>query len=166
MAQADYFLDIKGVDGESEDDDSKLKGKIHVTSFSFGVSNAGSGGINMGSGSGKSSLQDLHVTKVMDKSSPNLWLACCTGKHYDTACLIVRRAGDKPQTYLKYDMKEVFISSYASSGAEGGGIAQESVSLNFASVELTYYVQKADGTGTTAITRGWDIKKSATSSSG
>jgi len=25
---------------------------------------------------------DLHVTKATDKSSPNLFTACCTGKHF------------------------------------------------------------------------------------
>jgi bacteriocin-like protein len=24
----------------------------------------------------------IHITKVTDKSSPNLFVACCTGKHF------------------------------------------------------------------------------------
>ena len=158
MAQADYFLDLDGVDGESQDDDSKMKNKIHCHSFSFGVSNAGTGGINLGSGASKSNVQDLHLTKVMDKSSPNLWIGCCNGKHFTKATFYARRAGENPQVYLKYELTEVFISSYATSGAEGGGIAQESFSLNFSKVKMSYYVQNADGTGTTEIPKTWDIK--------
>ena len=48
MAQEDYFLKIDGITGESQDD--KHKDEIHVSSFSFGVSNAGTGGSNLGSG--------------------------------------------------------------------------------------------------------------------
>lgn len=158
MAQADYFLDLDGVDGESQDDDSKMKAKIHVTSFSFGVSNAGTGGINMGSGASKSNVQDLHLTKMMDKSSPNLFIGCANGKHFTKATFYVRRAGENPQVYLKYEMTEVFITSYSTSGSEGGGIAQESVSLNFSKIKMSYYVQNAEGGGTTEIPKTWDIK--------
>jgi type VI secretion system secreted protein Hcp len=158
MAQADYFLDLDSVDGESQDDDSRMKNKIHVSSFSFGVTNTGTGGSNLGSGASKSNVQDLHVTKTMDKASPNLFIGCCNGKHFPKATFYVRRAGENPQVYLKYELTEVFISSYSTSGHEGGGIAQESVSLNFSKVKMSYFVQKADGTGTTEIPKTWDLK--------
>ena len=163
MAQADYFLDLDGVEGESQDDDSKMKNKIHINSFSFGVSNAGTGGINMGSGASKSNVQDLHLTKMMDKSSPNLFIGCANGKHFPKATFYCRRAGENPQVYLKYELTEVFISSYATSGAEGGGIAQESFSLNFSKVKMSYYVQNATGDGTTEIPKTWDIKANKSS---
>ncbi len=47
MAQEDYFLKIDGIPGASQDD--KHKDEIHVSSFSFGVTNAGTGGSNLGS---------------------------------------------------------------------------------------------------------------------
>ena len=41
--------------------------------------------------------------------------------------------------YLKYEMTEVFItSSIQRQRHEGGGIATESVSLNFSKIEMTY----------------------------
>ena len=129
MAQEDYFLKIEGVKGESQDD--KHKDEIHVSSFSFGVTNSGTGGSNLGSGGGRSNVQDMHFTKVVDASSPNLFIGCATGKHFPNALVTVRRAGEKPQEYLTYKLTEVYISSITTSGHEGGGIAQESVSLNF-----------------------------------
>ena len=63
---------------------------------------------------------------MVDQSSPNLFIACATGKHFDTATVTVRRAGENPQEYLVYDLTEVFVSSISTSGHEGGGIAQES----------------------------------------
>jgi type VI secretion system secreted protein Hcp len=156
MAQEDYFLKIDGIKGESQDD--KHKDEIHVSSFSFGVTNAGTGGSNLGSGGGRANVQDLHFTKVVDQASPNLFLACATGKHFDTATVTVRRAGETPQEYLVYDLEEVFVSSISTSGHEGGGIAQESCSLNFSKVTLTYTPQNPDGSPGAANPKTFDLK--------
>ncbi len=157
MAQEDYFLDIESVKGESQD--AVFKEKIHVSSFSFGVTNTGTGGSNLGSGGGRSNVQDLHCTKVTDSASPNLFLGCCTGKHFPTATLSVRRAGENPQVYLVYKLTEVYISSHTVSGHEGGGIAQESVSLNFSKVEMTYTPQTAQGGSGAKNTKTYSVKE-------
>lgn len=156
MAQEDYFLKIDGIKGESQDD--KHKDEIHVSSFSFGVTNTGTGGSNLGSGGGRSSVQDMHFTKVVDSASTNLFLGCATGKHYSNAIITVRRAGEKPQEYLTYKLTEVYISSITTSGHEGGGIAQESLSLNFSKVEINYTPQNADGSAGAKMTQGYDVK--------
>jgi type VI secretion system secreted protein Hcp len=156
MAQEDYFLKIDGIKGESQDD--KHKDEIHVSSFSFGVTNSGTGGSNLGSGGGRSNIQDMHFTKVVDQASPNLFLACATGKHFDNATVTVRRAGEDPQEYLIYKLTEVFVSSITTSGHEGGGIGQESVSLNFSKVEINYTPQNADGTPGSVNTKSYDLK--------
>src|SRR5271165_4207226 len=102
MAQEDYFLKIDGIDGESQDD--KHKGEIHIESFSFGVTNTGTGGSNLGSGGGRSLVQDIHFTKATDKASPNLFIACCNGKHFPTATVTIRKAGENPVEYLVYKL--------------------------------------------------------------
>ena len=156
MAQEDYFLKIDGVKGESQDE--KHKDEIHIESFSFGVTNTGTGGSNLGSGGGRSQVQDMHFTKVMDLSSPNLFIACATGKHFPNATVTVRRAGENPQEYLTYKMTEVFVSSVATSGHTDGGIVRENLSLNFSKVEMTYTPQNADGTSGAANTKTYDVK--------
>lgn len=156
MAQEDYFLKIDGINGESQDD--KHKNEIHLTSFSFGVTNTGTGGSNLGSGGGRSSVQDFHFTKVVDQSTPNLFIGCATGKHFPRATITVRRAGENPQEYLTYDFTEVYVSSITTSGHESGNIALESGSLNFSKVTLTYTPQNADGTPGAANAKTYDIK--------
>ena len=156
MAQEDFFLKIEGVEGESQD--AEHEGQIHLSSFSFGVTNSGTGGSNMGSGASRSNVQDVHVTKHADKSSPNLFLACATGKHFNKATLYVRRAGENPVDYLNYEMTEVFVSSFTQSGHEGGGIAQESFSLNFSKIKFTYWPQKNDGSKGTENAKTYDVK--------
>lgn len=161
MATDDYFLKIDGIEGESQDD--KHKNEIQVSSFSVGVANSGAGGFGSGSGSGKASVQDMHFTKLTDKSSPNLFIACCNGKHFPTATVTVRKAGEKPHEYLIYKLTEVLISSYQTAGHGGGGIAQETLSLNFSKVEMTYTPQNADGSAGAKIQKTYDVQKNLVS---
>ncbi len=156
MAAVDYFVKLEGIDGESQDD--KHKKEIHVTSFSHGVTNAGTGGMNLGSGAGRSNVQDFQFTKYADNSSPNLFLACCTGKHIPTATITIRRAGEKPQEYLVYKLTEVLVSSYQTGGHDGGELAQESFSLNFSKIEMNYTPQNADGSPGAKNTKTYDVK--------
>jgi type VI secretion system secreted protein Hcp len=158
MAVPDIYLKIDTIDGEAKDD--KHKDWIEVNSFSFGVSNQGSGAIGSGSGASKAHLNDLSISKYVDKSSPGLFLNCCLGKSFATASLTVRKAaGDNPVEYLKYDMDEVFISSVSTGGADGGGIATENVSLNFAKMKVTYTEQNADGTAGTSTPKWYSVKE-------
>ncbi len=155
MAQADYFLKIDGLEGEAQDD--KHKSEIHIHSFHMGASNHGSGQQGTGSGSGKAMVHDMQLTKQADKASPNLFAACCSGKHFPNATLIVRKAGEKPHEYLSYKMDNVLISSFSSKSHGGGEIAQESLSLNFSKIEMTYVPQQKDGTAGAKIQKTYDV---------
>ena len=155
MARADYFLKIDGLDGESQDD--KHKNEIHIESFHLGVANHGSGHQGTGSGSGKAMVHDLHMTKQTDKASPNLFIACCNGKHFKDATLTVKKAGEHPHSYLIYKMDDVLISSFNSKSHPGGDIAQETLSLNFRKVEMSYVPQNKDGTAGAKIVKAYDV---------
>jgi type VI secretion system secreted protein Hcp len=156
MPQEDFFLKIEGVTGESQDKDHS--DEIHLSSFSFGVTNSATGGSNLGSGAGRSNVQDLHCTKHTDKASAMLFIGCCTGKHFTKATLTVRRAGEDPVDYLQYEMTETFITSWSQSGHEGGGLAQESFSLNFSKIKFSYWPQKAEGGKGEIQTKTYDVK--------
>jgi type VI secretion system secreted protein Hcp len=66
---ADLFLKIDGIPGESQN--PRHRGEIEVESFSWSetylASAAGAGG--GGGGGGKVHVQDLHITKQIDKAS-------------------------------------------------------------------------------------------------
>src|SRR5215472_15045897 len=130
MAQVDYFLKIDGVEGESTDD--KHKGEIDVMSFSWGVNNSGSAGQGGGQGTGKSFAQDMSFTKVHDKASPVLYIACATGQHFKSATLVCRKAGGGQQEYLKISLGDVLVSSFVTHGTGGDEIIPvDQVTLNF-----------------------------------
>jgi len=153
----DIFMKIGDVKGEAQDD--KHAGEIDVLAWSWGLSQSGVGGTGSGSGAGKVNVQDMSFTKWVDKSSPDLMLACCNGKHYPEATLVVRKAGENPLEYITIKMEEVLISSVATGGSGGEDRLTENVSLNFSKVEVKYVEQKADGSAGDKPQMGWDIKK-------
>jgi type VI secretion system secreted protein Hcp len=151
----DMFIQIGALKGESRD--SVHKEKTDVLAWSWGVSNSGSAHTGGGAGAGKVNVQDLSFTKYIDKTSTELLLASCNGKHFPDALLIVRKAGEKPVEYLKIKLTEVLISSVSTGGSGGEDRLTENVTLNFAKVAVEYTPQKADGTADKTLTMGWDI---------
>jgi len=151
----DMFLKLGDIKGESVDD--KHKDEIDVLSWSWGMSQSSTTHMGGGGGAGKVAVSDLHITKYTDSASPNLMLSCCTGKHYDEATLVIRKAGDKPLEYLKIKMSEVLISSVQWAGSGADDRLTESVTLNFGKVNQVYTPQKADGSGGAAIEATFNI---------
>jgi len=155
----DMFLQLDGVKGESQD---KVHTKeIDVLAWSWGMSNSGTAHVGGGAGSGKVNVQDLSFTKYVDSNSPNLMLNCCNGKHFKDALLTVRKCGGKPVEYIKVKMETVCIANITTGGSGSEDRLTESVTLNFAKVNVDYTPQKADGTADTAIPFGWDIAANA-----
>ncbi|WP_029524702.1 Hcp family type VI secretion system effector [Polaromonas glacialis] len=151
----DMFLKLDDIKGESRD--SKHKDEVDVLAWSWGLSQSGTTHMGGGGGAGKVNVQDLSLTKYVDKSTPNLIMATCNGKHYKEALLTVRKAGDKPLEYIKVTMKEVLISSVSTGGSGGEDRLTENVTLNFAAFKVEYTPQKSDGTGDAAIEAVWNI---------
>src|SRR5262249_39119028 len=128
-SHADMFLKIDGIEGESLD--ANHKNEVEILSFSVGAAQPGSAGHGGGSGVGKVQVQDFHFTKYMDKATPKLFEACCTGKHTAKVVLTCRKAGGSQQEYFKVTMSEVLVSSIQKSGSGGDALPTESVTLNF-----------------------------------
>jgi type VI secretion system secreted protein Hcp len=156
VAAVDYFLKIDGIAGESTD--AKHKGEIELQSFSWGEVQAGAGaGRGTGGGAGKVTMQDLHFATRVSKASPQLLLACASGKHIKVATLVARKAGKGQQEFLVYKFSDVLVSSYQTGGAEGE-VPTDQISFNFGRIEVEYLAQKPDGSLDAAAKAGWDVK--------
>ena len=152
----DIFLLIEGVEGECQDD--VHAGEIDLLSWQWGLSQTGSMHLGGGGGAGKVNVQDLSVTKLIDKASPNLMKMCCNGEQFKEVVLTCRKAGKKPLEYVIITLSDVIITNIAAGGTKGDEFLTEEVSFNFAMVKFEYQPQKRDGTpdgGT--ITMAWDI---------
>jgi type VI secretion system secreted protein Hcp len=157
MALFDAFLKITGIEGESSD--AKHKGEIQLESFSWSATQTGTAPTGGGLGAGKVSMQDLHVTKQVDKASPKLMLACADGEHLKQAVLTCRKAGKDQQEFLKITLTDVLVSSYQMGGTPSGStVPMEQVSFNYSKIEKEYKEQKPDGTLGGTVKAGWDVK--------
>ena len=157
MAAFDYFLKIDGIPGESID--SKHKDEIEVLSWSWGETEPAvpSAGAGAGAGAGKVQMTDLHVTATMSKASPQLLLACASGKHAKNAVLTGRRGGAASAEFLTFSLTDVLVSSYQTGGTETE-VPVDSISLNFAKIEVIHKQQSAKGGPGTTTRVGWDRK--------
>jgi type VI secretion system secreted protein Hcp len=151
----DMFMKIGDLKGESKD--AAHKAEIDVLAWSWGVSNSGSAHVGGGAGAGKANIQDLSFTKYIDLTSPDLLLACCNGKHFPEANLVVRKAGETPLEYLKIKMTEVLVTSVSTGGSGGEDRLTENVTLNFAKINVDYAEQTEKGSIGGKPKMGWDI---------
>lgn len=156
----DMFMKMTGVSGESVD--KTQKNAIDVLAWSWGMSQSGTTHAGPGGGAGKVHVQDLSFTKWIDSSTHALMLACCNGKHIDTATLTVRKAGEKPLEYLKIEMTDVIVTSVSTGGSGGEDRLTENITLNFAKVKVSYVPQMKDGSGDAAKEMVWNIAENAT----
>src|SRR4051812_40353498 len=122
------FLAIPGIDGESTV--KGHKGDIELKSASLGG----------GAATGKVKMGEIIVVKHVDKSSPTLFKAVATGKHFPTVTITLRKAGGHPIDYLKLNMDTVIVSGVTN--VKGNDPKpSEQVSLSFKKVEVEYKEQ-------------------------
>lgn len=155
----DMFLKLGDIKGESMD--QTHRDEIDISRWGWRMTQSGSMHSGTGGGAGKVDMANIAIEKALDKSTPNLMMACATGKHYPQAQIVVRKAGGASNVeYLVITLKEVMVASYDTRAATTHDVLTEEISLNFAKVEVSYQPQKADGgKDGGAIKFGWNIRE-------
>jgi type VI secretion system secreted protein Hcp len=157
MAAVDYFLKIKDVPGESQDD--KHKDEIDVEAWSWGESNSGTQAYGGGGTAGKVAMRDFSFGMRVNKASPKLFLACANGHAIPEALLTCRKAGKDAQEYLKIKFSDLTISSYQTGGSSGDVVPLDQITFSFAKIEVSYAPQKKDGSLDSPVVHNYDLKK-------
>jgi type VI secretion system secreted protein Hcp len=150
----DCFVKIDGIKGESTD------GKIVALSYSWGASQPISAPRATGGRTGGHvDIQDFSFVKVLDKSTPTLFLACCDGRYLKEVVVELFLANSDKHPYMKYTMEDVIISSVRPGGsAQGSEIKPlESVTLDFGKVRLEYTPIDSSGKVGSPERTGWDL---------
>jgi len=161
-APMEMFLKIDTIDGEATD--SKHQDWIIIESMSHGVLRPTTN-VVAGGGSGRTTgpcvLQDIVVTKEVDKSTPKLNLALCDGTSFqDVEIELVRSVAGTNQTYYKIEFHDVLVSSVQPSGSadSSGDKPTEEVSFNFTKIVWTYTeFDDTKGTSKGQTTATWDL---------
>ncbi len=121
----DAFLKFEGIEGDGPD------GTIPVDSFSWGAARQGGAPIGGGAATGRAVVSDVVITKVLDKSSPKLFEACATGRHFPSATLSIRSAGER-STFAFLKLSDVSVGAINITGNIHGDVfPAEQVSLSF-----------------------------------
>lgn len=120
--------------------------QIQIESFSWGMNQTTNFSASAGGGAGKVAVSDLSFVHMIDKASPKLIMACCTGQHIKEAILTCRKVdGNAGVDFLKITMTDVLISGVTPSGSNAGDTPTESVSLAFAEFKVEYQEQDNKG---------------------
>jgi type VI secretion system secreted protein Hcp len=151
-AAVDYFLEINGVPGESQD--AKFAKSIDVFDYSWGAT---ADGDRKGS---TVNLEDLTVTKRVDVASPALFQRLVQGTTIPSVELIGRKAGETQFVFLRYCLQDVQVTSIQHSGSGGEDSSQENVSFAYAAVSQQYTQQNATG-GESSVFAGWNATTGA-----
>lgn len=152
----DFFLKLTGITGESQD--ATHRNEIDVLDWEWEITQQSTMHVASGGGAGKAVVSDLIFDHYVDRASPNLLKYCLTGKHIDTATLVMRKAGGTPLEYLTLTMSDVIVTRVAPSLTTTMVRAIEEVRLAFARVRQEYVIQNQQGGSGGTVSAGYDIQ--------
>lgn len=154
----DAFLKIDGIPGESSD--AKHSEWIEITSFSHNMDQPASATASSAGGATAERVNHgtFNFSHLLDKASPKLYEACCTGKHIKEVTLELCRSGGDKVKYMEIKLEQVLVSSVAPTGSSAQDFPSEQVKLSYGKIKWTYTQQKrADGAGGGNVSSGWDL---------
>ena len=133
-SSAAVFVKIGDIKGEANTTTKEHKDWINVLSWSWGMSTGDRG---------KTCVQDINLMKMLDSATDDLAQSIPAGTVFPEAQLVItaidpdvpieRAQYDK----LVYDMKNVRLTSFSTSGSDGGDTT-ESLSISFDELTGTY----------------------------
>jgi type VI secretion system secreted protein Hcp len=156
---ADVFLKIDGIEGESSD--SKHKGEIELESFAFGVKNTGGEAPGGGGGAGKAVFSSICFEKLVDRASPKILQATAAGTHYKEAVVTFRKKGGDQPEFLTYKFEDVLFDEYDHSGSQQPQLIED-IGFKYSKIHMAYRPQGPDGKLGPPIEASWDLKTNQT----
>lgn len=161
----DTFMKIDGIPGESMDE--KHKDWIEIISFSHHVEQPASATASSVGGATAERVNHgtFNIVHQMDKATPKMFEACCTGKHIKEVTIEFCRAGGDKVKYMEIKLEQVLISSVSESGSSSGesGFPADAISLSYGKIKWTYTQQKReDGSAGGNVSAGWDLTANKT----
>ncbi len=163
MAGAGVYMKIEGMGGDSTAADDPHKDWIIIESMSARMDIAPRS-VAAGATQPRTSLthDDFVLTKSVDKASPKLAEAVCKGKVFPKVEIdLTATYGGSRATYMKYELKNVRVTSYSVNASGSGDVPVENFSLNFEEVKVSYDAQgmKSKGSSGGNVESTWKVEK-------
>jgi type VI secretion system secreted protein Hcp len=151
------YLKYEGIKGNATGD---YADHIAVSSMTFGVSRA----VSMEAGNlsdretSKPSLTEITITKTTDMSTAPLFKSAVGGSDAKNAGIKFARTGkDQLQEYMVYKLSNCIVSGYTISAFDEG-IAEETVTLSYGKIEISYTGSDAANKGAGPQRGGYDLE--------
>ena len=133
FAGVNFYMKIPDIPGESKTADHE--GEIDVYGISWSMSQSGR----------LSCLQDMEVSKLVDLSTPLLFLAQSMARSFDEIVIMARKdSGEAHLDYLTITLSNTMISSISTGGDRGDNPLTEKVTLGFDKMIIKYIAQNED----------------------
>ncbi|MDB5922308.1 MAG: Hcp1 family type secretion system effector [Betaproteobacteria bacterium] len=150
MALGDMFLKVvtaKGGVVKGEAVDALHGGEIDVVGWNWGLRQHTD--MSTGGPSSKRTLDQLEITKKVDKASLVLMQAVSTNDEVKKATLTVRKAGKDPLEYFVITLEEARVTS-VQAWSEAPEL-REKVTLSFRKISIEYKPQANEGTASGGV---------------
>lgn len=146
------FLKFSTIAGESID--AKHANWIDITKFSFG---SGYSTPATPGGATYPIATEFTITKKLDKSSPQLFLACAMGTVVPTVTLELVTTGGTSVFYRIILTNATVKSTVTAGTAASDATPLESVSIKYEKIQIDYYIQDAKGGVTLGSSITWSF---------
>ena len=107
---------------------------------------------------GETTLGDIVIIRTLDKSTPKLAEACCTGANLDEVKVEICRGTGTKQKYAELVLTGCIVSEYQLSGQGGEtGLPMEVVAFNYGKIVWTYIeTDRTTGLPLGRVNAGWN----------
>ena len=139
------FAKFDGVDGESTD--VQHEAWVNFLTFDWGVSRPG-GPTGQSRRRGSVVVDDVVLVFEYEQAMPTLLDRCLRGQVLPKVEIeLTSTFGDARETYLRYELTNVMVSSYrvSASGDDAADPPTVSLSINFEEIKVTYTKRDAQG---------------------
>ncbi len=130
--------------------------QIDCESWSLGAFQSTSMHQSTGGAAGGSEIEDLQVSKSMDKASSLIYASCAEGTHLGEVTLTCTRSYEGSDIkWLEIILTDAIISNVTSS-ATPSDLGTEAVSFNFAEYMMKFYPQEDGGAEGSSVDHGYN----------
>ena len=154
---ASFFVKFDGIDGEAKE--AAHLGWSEL--LSFDQAHRSTVDASTGLSTGRAVLEDILLSKTIDKASPKLAEAVLTGQTFPSVEIQLTNVGADGArvTYFVYTLEDVRVVSYSVGGSSGGSVPTEQVSLNFGQIKMTYTEQDSTGGAKGNVGYTWKVEE-------
>lgn len=154
------YIKFDGVDGEARD--KNHKGWSKLASFGQGLHRPGDGSTGSARSRGRVILDDIAVSKILDKASLKIAEAVCKAKVFPKVEIhLTASYSDAGRvTYYAYELKNVLVTSYNIDGSgKPGDVPVEDFSLNFEEIKVIYTEMNNKGKKKGDVEYSWKVEQ-------